>query len=312
MSAAAPAGRRPPATPLERAPEGLAPGREVWLVREDLHELGAFKWRGALPVLEAWRASGARAVVTASTGNHGAATAWAARRVGLEAIVYAPASASRAKIALIESRGARVRLEGDDFDDAKERAAAFAASRQLPLFVDGAEPGQYQGYGTIAEEILDRMERPPAAVVVPVGNGALLGGIGTVLGRRARGTLRVGVVAKEAPVMALSWEAGRAVPCDRCATFADGMAVRVAIPRAVEVLRGSADRMIRVPERAIARGVGAFARSGLRVEGAAGAALAALDSMGDVRGPIVLVVTGRNIDPDLHERATNAPETFPD
>jgi threonine dehydratase len=59
-------------TPLE---EATLSGRQLFLKREDIHELGAFKWRGALPVLERYAADGARAVVTASTGNHGAATA---------------------------------------------------------------------------------------------------------------------------------------------------------------------------------------------------------------------------------------------
>ncbi|MGI8606414.1 MAG: pyridoxal-phosphate dependent enzyme, partial [Gaiellaceae bacterium] len=89
-------------TPLERAPASLAPGRELFLKREDVHELGSFKWRGALPTLEAYRADGAATVVTASTGNHGAATAWAAKRLGLRAIVYVPESASREKVAIIE------------------------------------------------------------------------------------------------------------------------------------------------------------------------------------------------------------------
>ena len=82
-------------TPLEQAPPSLASGRQLLLKREDAHELGAFKWRGALPSLERYRAEGASAVVTASTGNHGAATAWAAQRTGLTAIVYVPAVASR-------------------------------------------------------------------------------------------------------------------------------------------------------------------------------------------------------------------------
>ena len=67
-------------TPLEEAPAALGRGRRLWLKREDVHELGAFKWRGALPALRAYRERGAEAVVTASTGNHGAATAWAAER----------------------------------------------------------------------------------------------------------------------------------------------------------------------------------------------------------------------------------------
>jgi len=77
-------------TPLERAPAALADGRDLWLKREDEHELGAFKWRGALPAMQAFRDAGATAVVTASTGNHGAASAWAAARLGVQAIVYAP------------------------------------------------------------------------------------------------------------------------------------------------------------------------------------------------------------------------------
>ena len=80
-------------TRLEPAPAGLAPGRDVWLKREDEHELGAFKWRGALPAMQAFRDAGATAVVTASTGNHGAASAWAAARLGVRAIVYAPEGA---------------------------------------------------------------------------------------------------------------------------------------------------------------------------------------------------------------------------
>src|SRR5262245_9306555 len=69
-----------PQTPLKPAPPRLAAGLQLFLKREDVHELGAFKWRGALPVLEQYREGGAEAVVTASTGNHGAATAWAAQR----------------------------------------------------------------------------------------------------------------------------------------------------------------------------------------------------------------------------------------
>ena len=85
-------------TPLEPAPPSLGTGRSLYLKREDVHELGAFKWRGALPVLAAYRDGGATAVVTASTGNHGAATAWAAARLGLDAVVYAPEGAAQAKV----------------------------------------------------------------------------------------------------------------------------------------------------------------------------------------------------------------------
>jgi threonine dehydratase len=295
-------------TPLEPAPEGLAPGREVWLKREDLHELGAFKWRGALPTLEEYRGRGARTVVTASTGNHGAATAWAARRLDMEAVVYAPEEASLTKLGRIRDLGADVRLAGADLDEAKDAAQAFADTEGAPFFEDGAERAQFAGYRAIGEEILEQAPRAPAAVIVPVGNGALLVGVGSALGDAAPEVERVGVVAAAAPVMALSHEAGEPVPCDRCDTFADGLAVRVAIPLAVAELRRAADRMLRVSEREIAGAVGAYSRAGIRAEGAAGAGLAALRQV--ERDPVVVIVTGANIDEELHARAVERPESF--
>ena len=299
-------------SPLERAPGGLYDGLDLWLKREDVHELGAFKWRGALPTIAAYKERGASAVVTASTGNHGAAVAWASRQLGLRAMVYAPAGASLAKLALIDGLGAEVRLAGTDLDFAKDEGKRFAAETQIPFFEDGVEPTQYEGYGAIAEEIADQIPEPPSAVVVPVGNGALIGGIGKALNRRSPGTLVIGVAANEAPVMARSWEAGQPVECDRMATFADGLAVRVAIPEAVALLDRVVDRMVTVSEREMAYAVGAFARSGIRVEGAAASALAALPRLSDIEGPVIAIVTGKNIDDELYRRAVDQPESFPE
>jgi len=299
-------------TPLEPAPPGLWDG-ELLLKREDVNELGAFKWRGALPTLERFARDGAAGVVTASTGNHGAATAWAAARVGLRAVVYAPEGASREKLAHVERHGAEIRLVGEDLDAAKEEGQAWAAREGLPFFEDGAEREQYDGYGAIGREICDQLApRHPAAIVVPVGNGALLGGIGLALCLEAPEVARIGVAAKEAPVMAESWEAGEPVESDRSATFADGLAVRVAIPVAVRVLGEVASGFSTVSEREIARAVGALHRAGIRVEGAAAAGVAALAKLERYDGPVVVVITGRNIDDELHRRAVEQPESFPD
>src|SRR5262245_20361901 len=116
----------PNPTPLERAPAELSGGRELYLKREDVHELGAFKWRGALPTLERYRAEGAEAVYTASTGNHGAATAWAAQQLGLRAVVYAPEGAAAAKLAHIERFGGEIRLGEGDLDTVKAAGQAAA------------------------------------------------------------------------------------------------------------------------------------------------------------------------------------------
>ncbi|HET6657828.1 MAG TPA: pyridoxal-phosphate dependent enzyme [Gaiellaceae bacterium] len=296
-------------TPLE---EFTLAGRRLLLKREDVHELGAFKWRGALPVLERYAADGAQAVVTASTGNHGAATAWAARQVGLDAIVYTPTTASHAKLALMEDGGAEIRQTGADLDAAKQEARAHASQHGLPFFEDGAEEAQYEGYRAIGEEILAQAPETPVAVVVPLGNGALLGGIGLAVSRSSPDTARIGVAAREAPVMVESWEAGAPVPSERSSTFADGLAVRVAIPLAVEVLGEVATRMMTVSERQIAEAVGEYAGAGIRAEGAAAAALAAVPDLADLGDPLVLVVTGRNIDDDLFTRACEQPGSFPD
>ena len=294
-------------TPLEEAPPSLAGERPLYLKREDVHELGAFKWRGALPALEAFRERGAAGVVTASTGNHGAASAWAAERLGMRAVVFVPEEASEAKLGLLEQLGAELHRVGADLDESKELAREHAGANDLPFFEDGAEPAQFDGYEAIGEEILEQLGQPPARVIVPVGNGALLIGV-------ARAVQPVlGVVAKEAPVMALSVEAGHPVECDRAATFADGMAVRVAIPLAVEEIRLAGPVPIAmVSERAIARAVGDFAAAGIRVEGSGAAALAAFRELSPDDGATVLIVTGRNIDDELHRRAVEDPDSFPD
>lgn len=142
-------------TPLEAAPAGLANGSALWLEREDLHETGSFKWRGALPALRAFRDRGAGTVVTASTGNHGAASAWAAQRTGMRAIVFAPEGSSPPKLALLEELGAELHLVGRDLDEAKDRARRFAAEGGLAgapvecsesaTFADGMAPESFAG-----------------------------------------------------------------------------------------------------------------------------------------------------------------------
>jgi threonine dehydratase len=275
----------------------------VWLKREDEHELGAFKWRGAQAVLEQLRPP---VVVTASTGNHGAATAWAAKRAGVRAVIFVPQQASAAKVALIQAQGAELYRTGVDVDEAKAAARAYAAEHDAFFFEDGAEPAQFDGYESIGDELLDELPKA-AAVVVPVGNGALAIGVFRALERRAPHVLRVAVAAEEAPAMWESWRAGAPTDSDRCSTFADGLAVRVAIPLAVAELNRLVQQFELVSEAEIEQAVRAYAEAGIRAEGAAAAPLA-LASREWLPRPLVLIVTGRNIDDALYERIlTNEP-----
>jgi threonine dehydratase len=276
-------------TPLEPFADG------IWLKREDEHQLGAFKWRGAQAVLEARRPE---VVVTASTGNHGAATAWAARRAGIRAVVFVPHGASTTKVAQVEAQRAELRVEGADMDEAKAAARAYAAEHGWFFFEDGAEPAQFDGYEAIGRELLGQLAQPPASVVVPVGNGALAIGIFRVL---PSSTERVAVSAREAPAMWESWRAGEPRDSDRSGTFADGLAVRVAIPGAVAALNPLVDRFELVSEAELEQAVRRYAEAGIRVEGAAAAPLA-VALRESLPRPIVLIVTGRNIDDALYQR----------
>jgi threonine dehydratase len=264
-----------------------------------------FKWRSAVAVVA--DLAGNR-VVTSSTGNHGAAVAWACRSQGKQAIVFVPPGSTTRKLELLERLGADVRVAGRDFDGAKEAARGYAEAEGLPFFEDGAEPLQYEAYEAIGDEIVDQSPSV-AAVVTPIGNGALAGGIGAALRRRAPGARHIGVVAKELPVMAASYEAGRAVVVPAGTTIADGLGVRVAIPFAVSRLQTTVDQMVRVSERAIASALVACHDAGVPVEPSAAAALAAAREVaGD---PIVLVLTGRNVDPAVLARAREDLSSFP-
>jgi threonine dehydratase len=128
------------------------------------------------------------------------------------------------KLERLRAWDADVRFCPGDFDLAKDAARAFAAAEGLPFFEDGAAPLQYDGYAAIADELLAQCPPQPAAVVVPIGNGALAAGVGRVVGERSPATVRVGVVAKEMPVMARSFSAGRAVDVPAGSTIADGLA----------------------------------------------------------------------------------------
>ena len=269
----------------------------IWLKREDEHELGAFKWRGALATLEQHRPD---VVVTASTGNHGAATAWAAARLGARAIVFVPEGATRTKVALIEAQGAELRVAGADMDEAKAAARAHAAETGAFFFEDGAEPAQFVGYAQIGHELLDEVPAP-GAVVVPVGNGALAIGVFRALAERSPTTQRIAVAAEQAPAMWESWRAGRPVDSERCATFADGLAVRVAIPLAVDELNPLTQRFELVSEAELEEGLREYAAAGIRVEGAAAAPLA-LARREELPRPLVLIVTGRNVDDAVYNR----------
>jgi threonine dehydratase len=243
---------------------------------ETLNPIRSFKGRGTSWFLTAAGADDAR-LVTASAGNFGQGLAYAARSHDRALTVFAATTANPLKVAAMERLGAVVRLEGRDFDEAKIAAAAFAEESGARLVVDGDHPAIAEGAGTIARELTTRHPEPVDALVVPLGNGALATGVGTWMKHAAPATRVVAVAARGAPSMAASWHEGRIVETDRADTIADGIAVRVPIPYAVETMRGTVDEVLLVSDESILTAMRLVLETlGLLVEPAGVAGLAAV------------------------------------
>jgi threonine dehydratase len=196
--------------------------------------------------------------------------------------------------------GADVREVGDDFDAAVAAARAYAAESGALMLVDGDDTRISTGAATMALELTEAAERgelpSPAVFSVPVGNGALINGIGSWLRHAAPACRVVGVQAELAPAMTLSWRAGHAIDTEAATTYADGIAARVSIPLAVRLMDGRVDDMVLVPEAALHEAQAEMTEAlGITVEGAAAASWAALLAEPRPDGPAVVIVTGSNV-----------------
>lgn len=286
--------------------EGLSArlGTPVIVKVETVNPIRSFKGRGTWVVVEALarerRISPARPVACVSAGNFGQGVAYAARAFGVPAVVFCSTRANRGKVARMIALGATVVEIDGDFDDARGASEAYAAEHPVELLVDGDDPRISSGAATLALEITDAVAGgvlpPPAIVSIPVGNGALLNGVGSWLRAEAPDCRILGVQAEGADAMTRSWRAGRPVDTERADTYADGIASRVAIPRAVELMAGRVDEMVTVSEDALREAQSVLTDElGVTAEGAAAASWAGLLAIDDrPPGPAVVIVTGSN------------------
>jgi threonine dehydratase len=296
---------RVPATPHYAWPLLRAQtGAEVVVKHENHTAIGAFKLRGGIVFVEQLRRRRPRAagLVTATRGNHGQSVALAGARAGMAVTVVVPFGNSREKNAAMRAFGAELVEHGRDFDEAKEHAAALAVERDLE-FVPSFHRDLVLGVATYAHELLTALSDIDT-VYVPIGLGSGICGMIGVRDVLGLGTKIVGVVSEAANAYRLSIEAGAPVSTNSAATFADGIAVRLPDPRALEVIRAGVDRIVEVSEDEIAEAIRLmFAATHNCAEGAGAAALAALmkerERMQSRR--VAVVLTGQNIDgPLLH------------
>ena len=293
-------------TPLVRAPEvpGIGPG-PVYLKLENLQRTGAFKIRGALNKIASLAPEDrARGVVAASAGNHAQGVAWAARRFGIPATIVMATHASPLKVSATRALGAEVVLFGSDYDDAYDRAVELAKEGGRTLVHPYDDPQVIAGQATIGEEI--REDLPDVArIVAGVGGGGLLSGIASAVRRAGSSAEIIGVQPTGASNLAPSLEAGRVIIGPRPNTFADGLATRHIGDLPFRILRAARARAIAVDDRAIARASFVLLeKAKILAEGAGAAGWAAVLDHPELTqdGPVVVVISGGNLDPFVLDR----------
>lgn len=290
-------------TPLVHAPWLSDNRRRAWLKDETVLPTGSFKVRGAMQALDRRRQAGAVSeVVAASTGNHGAAVAWAGQQFGIKARIFVPVDVNPVKLANIRHAGADVNASGADLTDAIDAAERYAADTGAYFLHDASDPGVPIGTAAIGVELSLQMPGL-AAVFVPMGDTALIRGVATALRSKPRAVRIIGAVAANAPSYFLSWQAGRVVETASAATAADGLAVRRPLAPNVHAVRALVDDVVTVTEAEMFDAIVALHREmGRIIEPSAAASVAALRRDRTASGDVVAIATGKNIAPELrHE-----------
>lgn len=287
-------------TPLDYSPRlSAAWGAEVWLKLENTQVTGSFKVRGAVNRLLTLSAEEcARGVVTASTGNHGAAVAYAMHRLDVPGTVFVPTGASPSKLATIRAWGATVQEHGVDGLEAELEARRRAAEWGLVYVSPYNDTQVVAGQGTVGAELARQMEGFDA-LFVAVGGGGLIGGTAGYLNALGRTTVVVGCSPERSRVMHESIRAGEILELASDPTLSDGTAGGVERDTITfDLCDANVDRWELVTEDEIAEAMRiAIGDEHQLIEGAAGVALAtahkvAADFPG---GRLVVVLCGGNV-----------------
>ncbi|WP_035604925.1 pyridoxal-phosphate dependent enzyme [Haloferula sp. BvORR071] len=292
------------ATPLEHLVlPGRGPGPEIWVKREDLCAIKAYKWRGAcnrMAVLSPEeRAAG---VVTASAGNHAQGVALAARSLGIEARIYMPRSTPRVKQAAVRHHGGshvEILLSGDSYDEAVT-AAREDAQASGATYIHAYDDLQVMaGQGTLADEVVLSGHGPFDAAYLQIGGGGMAAGVSAWLRTYWPQIELVGVEGSGQASMKAAIEAGEPVALDQVDIFCDGTAVRKAGELPFAICRETLDRMVTVSNAEVSQAIRQL-WEGLRCvsepSGALGLA-AVMQEREKLAGKrVLIVISGANID----------------
>jgi threonine dehydratase len=281
-------------------------GAEVFLKLETTQPTGSFKLRGATNTLADLAERGIMKVVTASTGNHGRAVAYAARALGMEAAVCMSALVPKNKVDAVTALGARVVIAGRSQDEAQVEALRLAREEGFAFAPPFDNLNVIAGQATIGLEIMEALP-DTACIVVPLSGGGLFSGVAFAAKRICSDVAMIGVSMERGAAMHASLAAGRPVLIDEVETLADSLGGGIGLDNehTFALTQELVDRVVLLDEASIARGiVHAYREERLVIEGAAAVGIAALlDGRIELKGgPIVLVISGANIDIGLHRR----------
>lgn len=300
-------------TPVEESPFlSRQGGGRVFLKLENYQVTGSFKVRGAMNRLLAMdEDERRRGFVVASSGNHGAAVAYAQQRIGGRGLIAVPEGVSPAKVEAIRARGAEVVYHGVDAIVTERWARAEAQRRGVPYVSPYNDPAIVAGQGTVAHELDRQLERIDT-VYVAVGGGGLISGVAGCLKARRPGVEVIGASPRNSAVMYESLQAGEILDLDSLPTLSDGTAGGVeAGALTFETCRELIDRFVLVEEEEIAAGMRLVAEHHhAMIEGAAGVAVAAYLKDGARRpaGCSVIVLCGANVSLEVFRKVLESGE----
>ena len=291
-------------TPLEPSADlGRESGGRVFLKLENIQHTGSFKVRGAINRLMTLDDDQAKAgIVTASSGNHGLATAFGLNRLGINGVIYLPEGASPLKVQMLENQGAAIRFHGTNCEVTEAHARRQAEKAGQVYISPYNDPLVVGGQGTVGLEILDRLPHVDC-ILASVGGGGLISGIAGVVKTLRKEIHIVGCLPAQSPAMAASVQAGRIVDVQTRGTLSDGTAGGIE-PGAItfDPCRSLVDEWVLTSEDEIRNAiVRVFDNHRLVIEGAAAVTVAGfLKIAPQLTGKTVaLVICGGNIDVGL-------------
>ena len=287
---------------------GGCAGRNVHLKVETDLPTGSFKVRGAFYALsQRMQREGVNEIVASSTGNHGAAVARAAKEFGIAARIFLPVNCNPVKRGRIAAlRAAIVESGGSDLTSAFQLAADYAKQPGVYFLNDATDVDLPAGPATIGCEVLEQLPKV-TAILVPMGDTALIRGIAAATKQIAPNVKIIGVQAERAPAYYLSWKAGKAVSTETCDTIADGLATRTPEEANVHEVKNLVDDVVLVSEEEMLKAIETLlVEEHVVAEPAGAASTAALLKSSDGCGEYpVLIVSGANISREVLKRAVN-------